>query len=258
MTMERLRVYNVPNIQENPQFNRKERNKPKYRIGLVERPMSQTHAMTREEVEHVMKRGSCAQILGVLESGRIETQGRYREPGQAISLPEDLQEGLAQRAYSKRKLHKRLITGASFAGVIALAAIGAYITSGAFVAVLPTLVAAYYVARHLRFKTNKWIETTDAIMKNNVTSAKAMDILYRMAREDSRFVEPMARAEVTTSINAQGFYTSRELEIKKSKPLPNGKVPTKVRIGTRDEITADIEAELEQQAEEEATHTARA
>ncbi len=256
MGMEKL---NNPESKE-AMFNRKESrpNKPKYRIGLVERPMDPVRTMTREQTEHIMKKGSCAQILGVLECGRIETQDRYREPGQAVNLPEDLQEGLAQRAYNKRKLHKKLISGATFTGVIALAAIGAYITRGAFVAVLPTLVAAYYLARHLRFKTNKWIEASCAIKSNNVSSETAMDTLYRMARQDSRSVDPIEKAMVTDSINGQGFYVTREIEVKKCKPLPNGKVPTKVRIGTQDEIMQEIQAEAEHQAAEEAAKTARA
>ncbi len=219
--------------------------------------MSAIRTMAREQVEHIMKKGSCAQILGVLESGRIESQERYREPGQAVAIPEDLQEGLAQRAYSKRKMHKRLITGTTFTAVIALAAIGAYITSGAFVAVLPTLVAAYYLARHFRFKTNKWIEATNAIMNNNITSVKAMDTLYKMAREDSRFVEPMARAEVTSSLHEQGFYTSREFEVRKCRSFPNRRFSTKVRIGTLDEIIEQGQAEAEAQEAEEAANTAR-
>lgn len=237
--------------------NQERAGKPKYRIGLVERPMGPVRTMTREQAEHVMKKGSCAQILGVLESGRIETQGRYREAGQAVALPEDLQDGLARKAYRKRKLHKKLITGATFAGVIALAAGVAYLSGGAFVAVLPTLVAAYYLARHIRFRTNKWIEATSAIKSNNVTSEKAMDTLYRMAREDSRYVEPMARVDVTSSLHTQGFYATRDLEVRKCKPLPNKRFSTKVRVGTLDEIIEQGQAEAEAQAAEEAANTAR-
>lgn len=255
--MEKLRINEGPGIPEK-QFDSKEPRKPKYRIGLIERPMGPLRTMDRGQVEHVMKKGSCAQILGVLESGRIEAQGRYREAGQAVALPEDLQEGLARKAYSKRKLHKRLITGATFTGVIALAAALAYFSGGAFVAVLPTLVAAYYLARELRFRTNKWIDAASAIKSNNVTSESAMNTLYQLARIDSRYVEPMARAVVTSSLHAQGFYTTRELEVRKCKPLPNRRFSTKVRIGTLDEIIEQGQAEAEAQAAEEASNTARA